>query len=342
MIENPRKYQNAMFLTRFLAGMIDFGLVIFLSVFTSMFINAGVQKGDNKASQALAAQTLHVNSSHLADKDLKSFSSDNYFEKKDDNYLIISSLSYYYTIYLAGDETRASYGDVVSPNADAEITINDVKTTPRNAYTVEWFNTNVLQLPVGEQVAKYDYFAYQKNELNENDYSKIGTVNEKYVSDGVVKPSEDMINFIYDEYKKAADNLFDQDYMVEYQETIDKTQALITMISRLFYILIFYEIIPLCLTRGKSLGKLCMKLSLVKPNEDPIQRWQTIPRGIIMLLIPMLLFFVNNIIVQVVVTTLLTTSLIVLYFADKKYHRVLHDFISQTIVIEDIREMKGI
>ena len=339
MIENPRKYQNAPFLTRFLAGIIDFGIVLFLSVFSSMFIYSGVSKGKNKLNDAITSQILHVNSSHLADDKQASYTSDNYFDKKDDNYLIISSLSYFYTVYLAGDEAKASYGDVVSPNADAEITVNDEKTTARTCYTVAWFNANVLQLPVGEQVAKHDYFMYQKNELNENDYSKIGKISEKYVQDGVVNASDEMVSFIYEQYKIAADLLFDQNYMVEYQNTIDKTQALITMLCRLTYVVIFYEILPLCLVRGKSLGKLCMRLSLVQPNEEPIKRWQTIPRGLIMTVLPLYLYFVNHIILQLVFVLALLITLIVLYATDKKQHKVLHDLISQTIVIEDVKGM---
>ena len=339
MEENPRRLPNAPFLTRFLAGMIDFGLVIFLSVFTSMFVYSAVSKSGGKATQATNAYQLHVDSSHLADSSQQSFTSDRYFEEKDGNSLIISSLSYFYTIYLAGDESKASNGDVVSPNADVEVEIDGAKTTARNAYTVEWFNIQVLQLPVGEQVAKYDYFDYQKTELNENDYSKVGVVNSKYIVDGKVNASDEMVNFIFAEYKKAADLLFAQDYMVEYQTTIDDTQALVTLISRLSYILIFYEILPLCLARGKSLGKLCMRLSLVKPDEEPIKKWQTIPRGAIFLLIPLLLYFVKSIIIQLVVIFLILTSSFVLFIVDKKKRRIAHDYLAQTLVIEDINKM---
>ena len=339
MIENPRKYPNAMFLSRFLAGIIDFGLVIFLSVFTTLFVYAAVEKSGGKATQATNAYTLHVDSSRLADNEQKSYTVDRYFEERDGNSLIISSLSYFYTVYLAGDEAKVPEGYVVSLNANKEIEIDGVKTIPKNLYTVEWFNTKVLQLPTGEQVAKYDYFEYQKNELNENDYTKIGVVSSKYLVDGKVNATDELVNYIFEEYKKAADLLFGQDYMVEYQNTIDKTQATITLIARLSYVLIFYEIIPLCLARGKSLGKLCMKLSVVKVDEEPIKRWQVIPRGMIYLLVPLLLYFVNNIIVQLIVVGALLISMIVLYIVDKKTRRILHDYIANTIVVEDINKM---
>lgn len=339
MIEEQRKYPNAPFLTRFLAGMIDFGLVIFLSVFASMFIYAGVEKSGGKASQASAAYKQHVDSSRLADTSQKSYTSDRYFEEKDGNSLIISSLSYFYTVYMAGDEAKTPDGDVVSLNADKEVEIDGVKTTAKNTYTVEWFNTKVLQLPVGEQIAKYDYFDYQKNELNENDYSKIGVVNQKYIVDGKVTASDEMISFIFDEYKKAADILFSQDYMVKYQDIVDNAQATVTLISRLSFILIFYEIIPLSLSRGKSLGKLCMKLSLMKPNEEPIKRWQVIPRGLIMLLIPLILYFVKNIYIQLSVILVLVIATIMLYVLNKDKRRIIHDYIAQTFVVEDINKM---
>ena len=336
MIEETQHYPRAPFLTRFLAGMIDFGLVIFLSVFVSMFAYNGFANGHGKLGNAVSLQKAHLDSSHLANTNQQSYTSDQYFEEKDGNSLIISSLSYFYTIYLTGDTERASHGDLVSPNADVEFEYEDVKTTPRNLYSTEWFNTRVLELPVGEQVAKYDYFSYQKNELNEDDYSKIGVVNEKYIVDGQVNASDEMVSFIFDKYKEAANILLEQDYMVEYQNTIDNQNALITFICRLGFVLLFYEILPLCFKDGKSLGKLCMRLTPKNIDEEPAKVWQLLVRGLVALLIPVFLYFVKNIILQIIVVVSILLGNMIMYIIDKKNKRIIHDYIARTIVVEDI------
>lgn len=338
---DTQKVEPASLLTRFVAFAIDFGLVIVLSVFSSMLIYYGLQSSKTKLSSTIALENEHISSSHLGKMEngkYISYTSDSYFDKTENGYLIIDSLSYFYTIYLAGDEAKASTGDLVAINANETMVINGVTTTPKEYYTVDWFNVNILGLPKGEQVAKYDYFSYQKNG-EENDYTKIGTVNEKYLEekDGVktVNASEDMINYVYDVYKQAAKDLYAQDYMVKYQKYEERVNNLVTFICRISFAFIFFEILPLSLMRGKSLGKLLMRLSLVRPNGDSIARWQVLPRGLLILLVPLALFLIENLFVQIGIVLSLILVSIILFLVNKNSRMVLHDLISQTVVVED-------
>ncbi len=341
------KIEPASLLSRFVAFAIDFGLVIILSIFSSMIVYSILQSSKTQLADTLALENQNISSSHLGKLEKKkyvSYTSDSYFEKTENGYQIIDALSYFYTIYLAGDEAKASTGDIVSINAHEEMVVDGVTTTPSEYYTVDWFNVNVLGLPKGEQVAKVDYFAYQKNG-EEIDYSKVGTVNEKYITevDGVltVTASDEMINYTYDVYKVAAKLFYAQDFMVEYQNYIDNLNALVTFICRISFAFIFFEILPLSLVRGKTLGKLLMRMSLVRPNNDPISRWQVIPRGLLVLAIPVVLYLIKNLIVQIAIIGVLLVISIVLYFVNKNSRMVLHDLISQTVVIEDPERQKA-
>ena len=344
---DTEKVQPASLLSRFVAAAIDFGLVVILSIFSSMIVYSIVQNSKTKLADTLELETQNISSSHLGKLDkgqYKSYTSDEYFAKTENGYQIIDSLSYFYTIYLAGDEAKASTGDIVAINAKDNMTIDGVTTTPSEYYTVDWFNVNILGLPKGEQVAKYDYFVYQKNG-DENDYTKMGTINEKYITetDGAisVNASDEMIEYTYNTYKAAVTLFYAQDYMVGYQNYVDSVNNLIVFICRISFAFIIFEILPLSLVRGKTLGKLLMRMSLVRPNNDSIARWQVIPRGLLILAVPVVLYLIKNLGIQIAIIGVLLVVSIVLFFVNKNSRMVLHDLISQTVVIEDPEKPKA-
>ena len=334
-----KKINTCSFFTRVMAAAIDFSLAVVLSIFSSIFIYQGVKSG-GKLKANLDAENLNVASSHLAKQSNKkyvTYTAEEYYEKTESGYRIIDALSHFYTVYLAGDEAKMPAGEIISENADEEMVVNDVATTPRALYTISWFNENVLKLPKEGQTSSYDYFAYQKDGEN-IDYTKVGTINEKYISDGAVNATDEMTNFIYEEYKKAVNLLYGQDYMVSFEKYNTDVDHLITFLCRLFFILVFFEIIPLCLKSGKSLGKLLMKASLVKTNGEPIRRWQVIPRGVLILGIPFALYFIPLLYVQIIVVGVFALASLILYLVNKESHMVLHDYIAQTVVAEDLEK----
>ena len=124
---DTEKVQPASLLSRFVAAAIDFGLVVILSIFSSMIVYSIVQNSKTKLADTLELETQNISSSHLGKLDkgqYKSYTSDEYFTKTENGYQIIDSLSYFYTIYLAGDEAKASTGDIVAINAKDNMTID--------------------------------------------------------------------------------------------------------------------------------------------------------------------------------------------------------------------------
>lgn len=339
MEETKKKYIIAPFLSRFVAAIIDFGIVVILSQLSSTLIFQGLKKSEKTQLNAtIVLRDQHISSSHLANYksgNYISYTSDQYFEKTDNGYRIIDALSYFYLVYSTGDSEHATAGDIVSPVAEEEITFNNVKTTPKELYTVSWFNENVLNLPKEGQEAKYDYFVYQKTGENENDCSKVGTVNDKYIVDGEVNAPEEMLQMIYDDYKQAVTALYEQSNIIEYTDIINKTNRVVTFIPRISFVTIFLIVIPLILRQGKTIGKLAMRLSLLRKDGDPIKRWQVLPRSITFLVVPLFLFLFNQFLVQILSVGALVIASLILYLVNKENRMTLHDLIAQTVVVED-------
>ena len=333
-------------MTRFLASLIDFGLAVFLSVFGAAITIKIVQNTPGKVNDSLALENVNVSSTHLVSEykngQYLSYTSDQYFEKTETGYRIIDALSYFYTVYLAGDTEKCTTGDIVAVNANEEVVIDGQTVIPKNYYTVNWFNVNVLGLADGERPAKYDYFVYQKDSDDNIDYTKIGTVNPKYIQEDVVNAPEEMINYVYEQYKKAASTFYEQNFIVDLVNYIDGVNNLVTFLVRLFFIIVIFEVLPLSLKRGKTLGKLLMRLSLVKPDGEPIKRWQVIPRGLIIVLVPLFLYLVTNLIAQIVVVSALFIADMIIILVNKNGRMIIHDFIAQTVVMEDPEKKKKV
>ena len=335
--------------SRIIAAAVDFGLAALLSVFCSSLGYMIAQKNNPELNTSITLETKHVHSSHLVSKNSSgnyvSFVESQYFEKTSSGgYQIIDSLAYYYVVYLAGDSNKAVEGELVSPVAEVETVIDGVTTTPKDYYSVQWFNENVLGLPKAGEEATNDYFEYKKNELNEIDYSSIGTVAEKYLTtetiDGEeitsVTPSKEMITFVYNAYKKAATNLYDQTYMKGYVATQENMSKIISLITRLIFYFIMFELMPLLLKNGKTLGKLMVKISLANFDGDPIKKWQVLPRGLIILLLPIFMYFVPNLFIQIGVIGALLLISIIMLIINKNTKLVLHDYIARTVVVDDL------
>lgn len=338
--------EPATFLSRALAAGVDFTFVAVISVFGSTLIYRAVSDNNAQVKEAIKTQESAVLYSHLGKESngrYLSYTSDEYFKKTGENYLIIDKLSYFYTVFLAGDETRVAVNEKVCPDYNIPLNIDGTEILPKDYYTVEWFNENVLSLPKEGQTSSVDYFAYQMDGEN-IDYTKIGTVNAKYIvadgEDTKVEATTEMNNYVYDKYRDAVTLLQKQQFYKKVTKTLNDTNALISFLLRMASILIFYLILPLSLPKGKTLGKLFLRLSLVKPNNEPIKRWQVIPRCAIALLLPAFLYLAPNLIAQIIVVMGLLIVDIVLFIVLKD-KRTIHDLIALTAVTEDEPKTKA-
>lgn len=347
MIEKPLKPTAPIF-TRIVAAAIDLLIVVLVSIVGSFLIYRGAIQSNVTLKSNIEDQTTHVDSSHLAkvlNGGYYSYESSEYFEKNEnDQYNIIEALSYFYLNYLTNN--NLAEGDVGSFDFDKEIDVDGVKILQKDYYTVSWFNENVLGLPKEGQTSEIDYFMYQKDGEN-NDYTKIGTVNEKYISKietagevtYKVEMSKEMEAYVTNEYKAAIEVLYGQGFFKEWTKNLELASGLITLITRLVMVLIVYIMIPMLLRDGKTLGKLMFKISLSGYDDAPIKKWQILPRAIFFIALPVVMYFVTNSYINMAIIALLLVASISIMAASKR-KTALHDLIARTVVIDDYYKKK--
>lgn len=347
MLDKPLKPTAPIF-TRIVAAAIDLLIVVLTSIVGSFLIYRGAIQTNGNLKESIENQTAHVDSSHLAKNvsgSYYSYESTEYFDQDEaGNYTIINVLSYFYINYLTNN--NLDEGDVGSLDYNKEIDADGVKVIQKDYYTISWFNENVLSLPKPGETSEVDYFAYQKDGEN-NDYTKIGTVNEKYISKietagevtYKVEMSKEMETYVTGQYKKAIDVLYSQKFFKEWTNKLELTSALITLFTRLFMVLTVYILLPLLLRDGKTLGKLLFKISLSRFDDSPIKKWQVLPRALFFILIPVVMFFVTNSYINMGIFAVLLVASVATMAATKR-KTALHDLIARTVVIDDYYKKK--
>ncbi|MBO4666904.1 MAG: RDD family protein, partial [Bacilli bacterium] len=334
--------------TRIVAAAIDTLIVVLVSVVGSFLIYRGLIQINPTLKENIDNQTTHVVSSHLAkevNNSYYSYGTDEYFEQTDDGgYKIIDALSYFYLNYMTNNNLNE--GDVGSLEFDKEIDVNGVKVLQKDYYTISWFNENILNLPKEGETASNDYFVYQKDGDN-TDYTKVGTVNEKYISKienngeityKVDAPNE-MVTFTTNKYKGAIDALYKQQFFKVWTDKLELTSSLITLFTRLFMVGIIFILIPMLLKDGKTLGKLLFKISLTGIDDKPLKKWQILPRALFFVLLPVIMFFVTNSYINIgIIIILLVGSICAMALTKRK--TALHDLIARTEVVDDYYKKK--
>lgn len=345
MQEAPLKPTAPTF-TRIVAAAIDALIVVLVSLVGSFFIYRGLIQINPTLKGDIENETTHVVSSHLAkveNSNYQSYSTSEYFTQSESgDYIIIEALSYFYLNYMTN--TNISDGDVGSLEFDKEIEIDGAKVIQKDYYTVSWFNENILMLPKEGETSDIDYFVYQKDGEN-NDYSKVGTVNDKYVkpasgeTPASVDAPEGMTTLMTTKYKDAINALYGQKSFIVWTTHLELASSLTTLFSRLFMVFIVFILLPLLLRDGKTLGKLLFKISLSGIDDKPFKKWQILPRSLFYVLIPVEMFFVTNSYINIgVIIILLIASICAMALTKRK--TALHDLIAQTVVVDDYYKRK--
>lgn len=215
----------------------------------------------------------------------------------------INHMKYFYFNYLPG----------VNIDEDKEAS------KEKREYTVEWFNTNILDI---REDAEYKVFEV-KNE------GEIGTVIEG--SDPVFVNKVVQKGYVY----SVSDILGDL-------ENIKKANAHFALLSTLSYIpsifiagIITYIVIPLVLKDGQTVGKKVFGLGLATSNGYKFRNKQLIMRfmpSAIMIVAMFLLMAVDIFLVLSIVGIVFLVSFAIAMSSPK--HMSLHDFTAQSIVID--------
>ena len=319
---------------RTVAAIVDFA--IFFAVMLGLYFGAFRFAFSNKTNQYRDQLYQYQIDSHL-------------LLKGEDGYpVLISSkdskdyqdaIEGFYLRYLANNPLE---GEVAAPYSDQPLDVDGKEILPKDLYTIEYFNKNVLNItqdnPDGEM--SESYFTFQKD--SEGNYLRNEPAirrSVRYDADDKRKvdlTEEDFLYFYKVAYKDAYVALVMQDF---YRNIADlqyfyTTVALVT--SAVLSGIIFYIVIPWILKNGQTLGKKIFKLGLATYDGYLMSNWQLLLRFVPFLLIVLSqlipVIFSNMLYVILLFVAVLMVSFALAMASPKK--AALHDFAARTIVVD--------
>lgn len=261
------------------------------------------------------------------------------YQSEDDYTVYETPIRYFYLSYLTGENITKE--DEKAPNYNIEMENEDgVKYLPKDYYTVEWYNYNILGITRDDPDAEMSscYFTYQKTD-GVYDKSKIGIPRtQRYNKDRnmvVDLTNNDLAVYMKPIYQKAFTHLTAQSFYYPLASEVSFFSALMAVIPLFLSGVIFYVIIPLFLKDQATLGKKLFKLGLANNKGYKAKKTQLLMRFIPMFLV--LAFLVGLYFLDILTSTLVILVIILTSFglamASPK-HMALHDYVAQTIVID--------
>lgn len=266
---------------------------------------------------------------------------------------------------------------MVDANGNKIIGTDGKDVYPRDYYTISWFNQNILEMPVpgeeGDEEIGQDninelnvLFRYQINpETNTKDYTKIGVPKDILFKKDVPDPTDPnfvedpdnpidfsltstyfltagenrLLSFLDKKYANAQSNLASKDYFIEKTTFINNVTHYFSWGFIALTVLIYYLIIPLCLKKGQTLGRLFFRLGTVDRRSGfRAKKWQTLVRA----LIPIALVVVGIVakmdlipLVSAIAVALIDVAIALL---SKGTKLTIPDIISLTTIVE-LKEM---
>lgn len=134
-------------------------------------------------------------------------------------------------------------------------------------------------------------------------------------------------------YTDAVRNFSAQPYVAEVQGKYSTASYMMWLPVALVGPAIFFFIIPLCIPKGRTLGKLFLSLGVASKEGVEAAKWQILIRYLFHLIIWYLLALPFNLTFTITISlTLLVGDFIVLMLS--KSHRSIHDFISRTMEVD--------
>lgn len=249
-----------------------------------------------------------------------------------------NALEGFYLRYLTGEILE---NEAKAPNYNEKINIDNKEYLPKEYYSIEFFNKEVLGIvqdnPDGSQSTSY--FTYQKDDEGNFLKDKVGVKRTQRYNPDLGKlvdlTDTDFLVYYKQVYVKAYNVLVTQNFYQNVANTYYFYYTLGFVLSVIAGGLICYIIIPLFIKNGQTIGKKIFKLGLANSDGYKFSNYQLILRFIpvlfvsLALLIPIWssLFFVFAFVI-----TILLASFAFMMASPKK--GALHDFIARTIVID--------
>jgi|GEM_PF-7022401 len=229
------------------------------------------------------------------------------------------------------DGTIVGYEYVGSDYADIPVTSSSgEKILPIDYYTIEWFNKNILEIS-SNGVDEKGLF-----ELKDGDWNKVATpkldsfrnqtaidfpdatfplnqqksstsydaetdytLTDSYFADS---KSAQLTNLFIKKYTDARVHFFDSQPSIQaMQDEVEAFSDYLVWSIILATILIYFLVIPLCLPRGNTIGKLLFKIGIVNRQDGFIaKKWQVALRSL-----PFLIFAVLGFILRMDIVVLI-------------------------------------
>lgn len=333
---------------RVIASLLDGCILVFLFFLGCLFVTTPIANACfDYSSLQLKGQTYQV-ASHLYVYEENDSAGNSYFiEVKDFTEKINNSnnasiiplvnktnleptyylehLHYYYSSFLTGEnvempnnKTDKTYDMVndyfVSP--DYLDYVKDTNTLPKDYYTDEWFNNNVLKV---NDEGK-DYF-------ETSDIKVLATIKEN-------ADKEEAIKYLRNQINNAASDLYYRSFYQDINNSLKGIQLFIVLPTYVLSMCIVYLLPTLLFKNGETLAKKFLHLGVISKDGFAAKKRQYVFRFLVFFFEISLSLFV----VGIGFTSLATLGIgVLILFALtmlNKDHRSLHDFAAMTLVID--------
>ena len=246
-----------------------------------------------------------------------------YVQNVDSSY-VIEHVRYYYESYLTNQNVELpnpkgghTYDPVldkfVAPSYNDAIPTESGDVLPKDFYTEQWFNQNILK--VGDESSVYIY----------------NSTNEVVVKEGIEEAA--VLNYSHKLAYNAQKHLFESQYFANINNSIKWIQIFNMGVPYLLMMCVMYLLPSMIFANGETLGKKFMGICLVNSKGYCVTKPQVLLR--------FLVFFVeitfSLVIVGVGLTSLATLGIgVVLLLVGtlvNKNKRALHDYAAGTMVV---------
>ena len=259
--------------------------------------------------------------------------------KEVDHSYLIDHVKYYYLSYKTGV-------DVVMPNNTASHTYDMVKDhfvdpayetknaegkLPKEIYTLDWFEKDILK--IGSEEAIYEVDA-------DHNYVLTAAFKNKY-TDPTKSEEENNKNILYEAKKYASDIVYNAQKDLFYTKIIQDINHNVTVANNfaivtaaVFSMLIVYLLFPMIFANGETLGKLTMKICLVNKLDYRVTKPQVLLRQLLFILMMLVVAFVFDVGMGSLVTVGIGAFIFMMVTLFVPNNRSLHDLAAGTRVID--------
>ena len=257
----------------------------------------------------------------------------------------VEVLEYYYCHYLTGENVVPSadyHGDIEyfkAPNYKEYVPGTEI--LPKDYYTVEWFNKNILDIEDDVPTEKTtSYYAYRLDSENKPIKNELGVRREKHYSATTGREEtitdNEVSNFLSRKYSEAYLNSLCK---MDFYKSVNYEVGLLTSISWVIPLslgaIINYVIIPLFTSNSQTIGKKVYRLGLCGMDGYKMEKWRLILRVVPLLLTISGMFFIpmSSYYFSFVLGAIVLMASVALYAASPK-HCALHDYAARTLCFD--------